>query len=97
MKKFKKVIAICLTTLTMVNCVVFSASADEPEYQSMMEDKEYRSKILASEYAYNTSPNYISVQEYLKKYGINNVIKGLNKAEVENNVKVLKTGTAEEL
>ncbi len=97
MKKFKKGIAICLTAITMVSCISFSVSADVPEYQSMMVDKEYAAKILASEYAYNTSPNYISVKEYLNKYGVNNVIKGLNKAEVENNVKVLKTGTVEEL
>ena len=57
----------------------------------------YVYRIIFNNSYCNTSPNYISVQEYLKKYGINNVIKGLNKAEVENNVKVLKTGTAEEL
>ena len=72
------------------------ALAAEPEYKSMMDDAETRQKILASAYADNVAPNYISVDEYLTKYGTTNVIKGFNKAETEHKVNVLKTANEAE-
>ena len=72
------------------------ALAAEPEYKSMMDDAETRQKILASAYADNVAPNYISVDEYLTKYGTTNVIKGFNKAEIDHKANVLKTANAAE-
>lgn len=72
------------------------ALAAEPEYKSMMDDAETRQKFLASAYADNVAPNYISVDEYLTKYGTTNVIKGFNKAEIDHKANVLKTANAAE-
>ena len=76
--------------------LVTVATAAEPEHKSMMDDSETRQKILASAYAENIAPNYISVDEYLAKYGTTNVIKGFNKAETEHKVNVLKTANETE-
>ena len=84
----------------LIICLILSLStasfASSPAGKSLMEDQEFATKILSSEYAGYTSPKYISVEEYLTKYGTNNIIKGLNKAKIENKVKVLKTATVEE-
>lgn len=84
----------------MAICVVLNLStvvmAAESEYKSMMDDATTRQKILASAYAENIAPNYISVDEYLAKYGTTNVIKGFNKAETEHKVNVLKTANETE-
>mgnify|MGYP006956023566 CR=1 FL=1 len=84
----------------MAFCVMLNLStvamADNPEYTSMIDDATTRQKILASDYAENIIPNYISVDEYLEKYGTINVIKGFNKAETEHKVNVLKTANEDE-
>lgn len=108
--KFRKTIAgiCCLTFLMSISSVSFAQSTDnvackqntlvsvEPEYKSMMDDATTRQKILASAYAENVTTNYISVDEYLAKYGATNVIKGFNKAETEHKVNVLKTASEAE-
>ena len=90
-KKLSLILAIC--TMFSMSTVALAA---EPEYKSMMDDAETRQKILASAYADNVAPNYISVDEYLTKYGTTNVIKGFNKAEIDHKANVLKTANAAE-
>lgn len=84
----------------MAICVILNLStvamATESEYKSMMDDVDTSQKILESAYAENVAANYISVDEYLAKYGTTNVIKGFNKAEIDYKVNVLKTASESE-
>ena len=91
----KKCLSIILSAC-IISSWTTAGIAAEPEYKSMMDEAETRQKILASAYADNVAPNYISVDEYLEKYGTTNVIKGFNKAEIDHKVNVLKTANEAE-
>lgn len=88
------------TGLFMVICVLLNLStivmASEPEYKRMLDDSEINEKVRSSVYVENITPNYISVDEYLAKYGAINVIRGFNKAEIAHKVNVLKTANESE-
>ena len=93
MKKYFSAILIVCMVIGMTQ-VSFASSLTS---KSLMDDEEYAAKIMASEYASYTSPQYVSIEEYIEKYGENNIIKGLNKAEIKNKVEVLKNATTEEI
>lgn len=92
MKKYLYGLLIICTIL----CTVQPSFASTVSGKSMMEDEDYAAKISASDYAEYLAPEYITIEEYVKKYGVNNIKRGLNKAEIENKVNVLKTASPEE-
>ena len=92
MKKYLYGILILCTIL----CTVQPSFASTVSGKSMMEDEDYAAKISASDYAEYLAPEYITIEEYVRKYGANNIKRGLNKAEIENKVNVLKTASPEE-
>lgn len=83
----KKLFSIVLTLCLMLGMSTISVSA-EVEYKSMIDDETIRQKVLSSEYADGTTTKYITLDEYFEKYSRNNIITGLNKAEIKNNAQI---------
>lgn len=82
--KIKKI----LSFASAIPMILSAISA--PSFAAESEDISFYTSHVVSE-----EPNYISFADYLDKYGEENVIRGFNKAETENQATVLSIGNEE--